>query len=118
MIVSAGIVESCRALAATWEGGVGMWITPLYTGPELTHYISTGVISEGIAQYLPCTDYSGDDPVTHAGDIPGLVDAINTDNPEAGATVEGITALLAYADISNQDWPAAVARMGLTQEAS
>jgi hypothetical protein len=117
MIVSAAIAPTVRALAATWPLGQGMWITPLYTGEELTHYISTGNVPDWILQYLPYTDYSGSEPVVYPGDLEALVTAINTANPEAGATTEGIAALLVGADISTQEWPAAIERIGLTMGA-
>lgn len=45
VIVPAGAVETYRAMAAGLHpAGAGMFITPLYTGAELTHYISTGLI--------------------------------------------------------------------------
>jgi len=44
-IVPAESVETYRAMAAGLHpAGAGMFITPLYTGAELTHYISTGLI--------------------------------------------------------------------------
>ena len=44
-IVPAETVETYRAMAAGLHpAGAGMFITPLYTGEELTHYISTGPI--------------------------------------------------------------------------
>src|SRR5690625_6813750 len=44
-IVPAETVETYRAMAAGLHpAGAGMFITPLYTGEELTHYISTGLI--------------------------------------------------------------------------
>jgi len=116
MIVSAAIAPAVRALAATWPGGAGMFEVPLYTGSDATHYISTGMINGTIADQLPYTDYSGDEPVIHDGDLEALVEAINTDNPEAGATVEQIESLLAGADISTQDWRDAVERLGLKTE--
>lgn len=116
LIVSAAIAPAVRELAATWPGGAGMFEVPLYTGSEVTHYISTGMINGTIAEQLPYTDHSGEEPVTHEGDLEALVEAINADNPEAGATVEQIEALLTGADISTQDWREAVARLNLSTE--
>lgn len=113
MIVAAAIAPQVRALADTWPLGTGMFVVPLYTGAEVTHYISTGMISATIAGWMPYTDTDGTE---YPGDIPALVDAINEDNPEASATVEMITTLLAESDISTEDWPVAIARLGLTQE--
>lgn len=44
-IVPADTVTTYRAMAsALHPAGEGMFTTPLYTGGELTHYISTGLI--------------------------------------------------------------------------
>lgn len=116
LIVPADTVEPIRNLAATWPGGVGMWETPLYTGDTITHYISTGKISAAIAGWMPWHEYEGEILVqSHDGDIPGLVDAINTDNPQANVTEAQINALLTGADISNQPWRLAIARLGLSE---
>ena len=118
LIVSAAIAPSVRGLSDAWPGGIGMFTVPLYTGEEVTHYLSSGMISGVIAEQLPHTDYSGEEPVVIEGDLEALVEAINTDNPSAGATIEGLTAMLSGADISTQDWRDAIARMNLTMEAS
>jgi len=116
LIVSASIAPAVRALADTWPGGQGMFTVPLYTGSDVTHYISTGMINGAIADQLPYTDYSGEEPVEHEGDLEALVEAINSDNPEADATVEQITLLLSGADVSTQEWREAIERLNLTTE--
>ena len=116
LIVSAAIAPSVRGLSDTWPGGIGMFIVPLYTGGAITHYMSSGMLSGAIAERLPHTDYSGEGPAVIDGDLESLVEAINTDNPSANATVEGLTAMLSGADISTQDWRDAIARMNLTME--
>jgi len=118
MIVSSAIAPSVRGLADTWPGGIGMFTVPLYTGEEVTHYLSSGMISGVIAEQLPHTDYSGEAPVVFEGDLEALVEAINTDNPSAEVTVPQLTALLTGADISTQTWQDALNRMNLTMEAS
>lgn len=54
MIVPASIVDLCRALAASFHGGSGMFVTALsQTGqPPATHYISSGLIWEQFAGLL------------------------------------------------------------------
>jgi hypothetical protein len=51
MIVPAALAPTVRDLAATWAGGVGMFITPLcpIDAEDVTHYISTGLIDKEIA---------------------------------------------------------------------
>lgn len=106
LIVQTPIVAQVRAMADTWEGGVGMFRRQVLQGDTLYGYISTGMISAEIADQLPYTSYQGE-PVEHAGNLEALA-------TEIGATVEQIEALLAYADISDQEWPAACERLGLT----
>ena len=52
LIVPAEISEKCRTLAARWPGGIGMFTVPLYTGKNITHYISTGYIKTEVAEIL------------------------------------------------------------------
>lgn len=114
IIIPAPTATDARALAATWPGGVGMWITPLYTGEDVTHYISTGKMSAEIVGWMPWDEYSDGALVQpHSGDVETLVAQINDANPEANVTVEQIEFLLAGTDISNQPWREAVARLGL-----
>lgn len=111
LIVASAVVAQVRALSDTWPSGQGMFVTPLYTGSEITHYISAGMISETIASWMPYTDTQGNE---HEGDLEGLVAAINADNPEAGATVEQLAGLLSFADISTEEPYDAMARLGLS----
>lgn len=54
MIVPSSLVVLCRQLAASFESGAGMWITPLSpTGKApATHYISSGGIWQQFADML------------------------------------------------------------------
>ena len=97
ILVPASVVEECRALASHFPGGEGMFITPVYTGSELTHYISTGYISTVVADTL--------------------------DNPEQFAALAGITTEQAQAlrdgmDVSTESWQAALERIGGALEAT
>lgn len=45
LTVPSTVVELYRdAAGAVHNAGAGMFVTPLYTGSEITHYISTGMI--------------------------------------------------------------------------
>lgn len=53
VIVPAETVQTYRGIAADIHpAGAGMFLTPLYTGEELTHYISTGLIDSEVAPLL------------------------------------------------------------------
>lgn len=97
IIVAAAVVEQARALAAHFPGGEGMLVTPLYTGAELTHYISTGKIEQSVADML-------DNPSAFA-------DAIGADPVQ-------VQAIRDQMDISTGPYQDALARLGLTLEAS
>lgn len=114
MIVPAGVTEECRTMASTWPGGVGMFTVPVYTGDAVTHYMSTGFIDGRVAELMPWTDFTGDEPVRNSGDVPALVDWINTEQPALGVTEEQVTNLLAMCDVSTQPWADALARLGLS----
>jgi hypothetical protein len=136
MIVPTALVETVRALAATWAGGVGMFITPLAPPPEPvvyppapedpdepapyieppappvpTHYISTGLIDAEIAAVMPWTDYNGEESVTHPGNPEALAAMLHEQHPEA--TPEQLEGIIAACDISTQEPYVAAARLGL-----
>jgi hypothetical protein len=136
MIVPAALVETVRELAATWAGGVGMFITPLapplepvvyppapedpdepapYIEPPAppvpTHYISTGLIDAEIAAVMPWTEYGSDEPVTHPGNPEALAAMLHEQHPEA--TPEQLEGIIAACDISTQEPHTAANRMGL-----
>lgn len=110
MIVPADIVSECRTMAATWEGGVGMFTVGLPIGSDSpTHYFSSGMIDQFPATCMPWDDYSSGEPVRHEGDVPALVEFIN--NAGGSATEEQINTIIARVDISNQPWEVAAARV-------
>jgi hypothetical protein len=97
ILVPADNVSAYRQLAAHFPGGSGMFVTPLYTGAALTHYISSGFIDKAVADML-------DDPAAMA--------------QATGATVEQTTALREQMHISTRtDVHAELAELGLTLEA-
>lgn len=64
IIIPAMLTPLARALAeAQSAGGAGMFTTPLYTGAEITHYISSGWIDEAYDAMLPLHEVQ----VTEAG---------------------------------------------------
>lgn len=76
IIVPAAAVETYRALAATWPGGVGMFRTPCYTNAELTHYISSGKIDAQVAALLD--------------DVPAFAQVTGTSVEQAQALRDGM----------------------------
>lgn len=64
IIVTSDDAEKCRALAANWPGGSGMFQVALRTigANEPTHYISTGYIEQSVAAAL-------DDPAAFAEQV-------------------------------------------------
>jgi hypothetical protein len=115
MIVPAALTSTVRDLAATWAGGVGMFITglcPIDAEDETpTHFISTGLIDKDIADVMPWTDYSGEEPVQHAGDPEVLAAMLHEQHPDV--TPEQLEGIIAACDISTQEPYTAAARMGL-----
>jgi hypothetical protein len=97
IICSAAVIAEARALAARFPGGDGMLVTPLYTGEEITHYISTGCIEQSVADML-------DNPSAFAAAI--------------GADPVQVQAIRDQMDISTGPYQDALARLGLTLEAS
>lgn len=97
IICSADVIEQARALAAHFPGGAGMLVTPLYTGAELTHYISTGCIEQSVADML-------DNPAAFAAAI--------------GADPAHVQSIRDQMDISTGPYQDALTQQGLTLEAS
>ena len=99
LIVPVSVVEQVRQLAAMWQGGAGMFVTPLYTGEDVTHYISTGKMDAVVTGWL-------------MGDTAALVTEIHSRGGDT--TVEQIQALIDACDISQENPHEAIARMGLS----
>jgi hypothetical protein len=115
MIVPAALAPTVRDLAATWAGGVGMFITPLCPVDQEdetpTHYISTGLIDKEIADVMPWTDYNGEEPTQNPGNPEALAAMLHEQHPEA--TPEQLEGIIAACDISTQEPHTAANRMGL-----
>lgn len=97
ILAPASVVAECRALAASFPGGEGMFVTPVYTGSEITHYISTGKIEQSVADML-------DNPAQFAAAI--------------GADPAHVQAIRDQMDISTGPYQDALTRLGLTLEPS
>jgi len=106
-IVPAESVETYRAMAAGLHpAGAGMFITPLYTGEELTHYISTGLIDTVFTDVVT-------DPVKFA-------QAAGVSLAEAQALKDGFTYTGVGTEAEDEETPpplhgkAAIAALGLS----
>jgi hypothetical protein len=97
IICHASVITEARALAAHFPGGAGMLVTPLYTDSEVTHYISTGMIDQSVADML-------DDPADFAAVV--------------GADPVQVQAIRDQMDISTEGWEVALSRLGLALEVS
>ena len=115
-IVPATVVDMARAMCVGLAGpaGDGMFTTELSaTGSDpVTHYISSGVISDEMAALLPLTTVNPDGSTTTAPGDPAYVVELAA---QAGitVTVEQVAGLLASVDVSEQAPFAAMERLGL-----
>ena len=115
-IVPATVVDMARAMCVGLAGpaGDGMFTAELSaTGSDpVTHYISSGVISDELAALLPLTTVNPDGTVTTEPGDPAYVVELAA---QAGitVTVDQVTALLSTVDVSDQDGFAALGRAGL-----
>ena len=115
-IVPADVVDMARAMCVGLAGpaGDGMFTTELSaTGSDpVTHYISSGLISDEMAALLPLTTVNPDGTVTTEPGDPVYVVELAA---QAGitVTVEQVTALLSTVDVSEQEPFAALDRAGL-----
>ena len=95
-------------------------MTGLTDGNQITHYISSGIVSDQFAMPLPLTTWAQDEDgawvqVSH---WPGMPEAIAqmaaTLDPPFPLPVEQVAAAFAASDISEQEPFVAMARMGLS----
>ena len=93
-------------MALTGSASEGLFTTLLYPdgGTEPTHAISSGYIAGEFADLLPC----GDSPGNQAALLAML------EGVEFPISAEELTGMLAMIDISEEDGPAALARLGLS----
>ena len=115
-IVPESVAKTARDMCADIAGpdGDGMFTTELSaTGSDpVTHYISSGVISDEMAALLPLTTVNPDGTVTTEPGDPAYVVELAA---KAGiqTTVEQVTGLLSSVDVSDQAPFDAMARLGL-----
>lgn len=133
-------VEKIRKLSETWPGGYGMFLRACtQDGETISHYMSSGMILTDIANILPYTQYLGEEPIYHPGNLPFLVGLVNQhiqsaveqhlniDNPtdeditqaleQLGLeflTEDSATELLSHVDISDQPYEQVMTRLGIT----
>jgi len=122
LIIPSAHVQLARDLAAAIDpvASVGLFMTPLTNGNQITHYISTGIVSEAFAQPLPCTTWAQDEEgawvqVSH---WPGMPEAIaqmaGQLDPPFPLEAAQVAAAFAASDISEQEPFVAMGRMGLS----
>lgn len=124
-LVEAEYVEQFRILASSWPDGAGMFKRECKHNEEtpdnetISYYLSTGFVSESVANILPYTSYSQEEPVYHQGNLHILLPIVNQylldQNPNATPiTEEYATELLSHIDISDQPYQQAMERLNLT----
>ena len=121
MIIPSAHAQLARDLAAAIspENATGMFTTPLTDGQSVTHYISTGIVSEAFAQPLPCTTWAQDEDgawvqTSHSpGDPQAIADIAASLDPPFPVTAAEIEVAFAASDISEQEPFVAMGRMGL-----
>ena len=122
LIIPSAHVQLARDLAAAIDpaGSQGLFMTPLTNGQTVTHYISTGIVSEAFAEPLPCTTWAEDEngawvQVSH---WPGMPEAVaqmaGQLDPPFDVSAAEIEVAFAASDISEQEPFVAMARMGLS----
>jgi len=121
MIIPSAHAQLARDLAAAIspENATGMFTTPLTDGQSVTHYISTGIVSDQFAAPLPCTTWAQDEDgawvqTSHSpGDPQAIADIAASLDPPFPVTVEEIEVAFNASDITAQEPFVAMGRMGL-----
>jgi hypothetical protein len=122
LIIPTAHVQLARDLAAAIDpiASVGLFTTPLTNGQTITHYISTGIVSEAFAMPLPCTTWAQDEDGAwvQTSHWPGMPEAIaqmaGQLDPPFPLPAEQVAAAFAASDISEQEPFVAMGRMGLS----
>lgn len=114
LIVPAAYAPLARALCAglaEGSAGEGMLITPLSPSGEApaTHYISEGMIDDGLAYLLPLKTFVEDGTETTTHGHPDII----AEMANGAATLAQVTGLLAAVDVSEQSPATAIARLKL-----
>ena len=122
LIIPSAHAQLARDLAAAIspENATGMFTTPLTDGQSVTHYISTGIVSDAFAMPLPCTTWAQDEDGawTQVSHWPGMPEAIAqmaaTLDPPFPLEAAQVAAAFAASDITAQEPFVAMGRMGLS----
>ena len=122
LIIPTAHVQLARDLAAAIDpvASVGLFMTALTDGTQVTHYISSGIVSDQFAMPLPCTTWAQDEEgawvqVSHSpGDPQAIADIAAQLDPPFDVSSEQIAAAGAASDISEQEPFVAMGRMGLS----
>lgn len=121
-LIPSAHVQLARDLAAAIspENASGMFNTPLTDGNQITHYISTGIVSDAFAQPLPCTQWAQDEEgawvqTSHSpGDPQAIADIAAQLDPPFDVSAAQIEVAFAASDISEQEPFTAMSRLGLS----
>jgi hypothetical protein len=127
LIIPSAHVQLARDLAAAIDpvASVGLFMTPLTDGNQITHYISTGIVSDAFAQPLPCTtwEWQQSDPeaagawvqTLHSpGDPQAIADIAASLDPPFDVSAAEIEVAFNASDITAQEPFVAMGRLGLT----
>jgi hypothetical protein len=122
LIIPSAHVQLARDLAAAIDpaGSQGLFMTPLTRGQTVTHYISTGIVSDSFAQPLPLTQWAQDEDgawiqVSHSpGDPQAIADIAAQLDPPFEVTLAQIEAAFLASDISEQEPFVAMGRLSLS----
>ena len=122
LIIPTAHVQLARDLAAAIspENASGMFMTALTDGTQITHYISTGIVSDAFAQPLPLTTWEQDEEgawvqVSHSPGMPeAIAEMAASLDPPFNVTAEQIEVAFNASDITAQEPFVAMARLGLS----
>ena len=122
LIIPSAHVQLARDLAAAIDpvASVGLFMTGLTDGNQITHYISSGIVSDAFAQPLPCTTWAKDEEGAwvQTSHWPGMPEAIaqmaGQLDPPFDVSAQQIEVAFNASDISEQEPFVAMARMGLS----
>jgi hypothetical protein len=122
LIIPSAHVQLARDLASAIDpvASVGLFMTPLTNGQSVTHYISSGIVSDQFALPLPLTTWAQDEngAWVQTSHWPGMPEAIAqmaaTLDPPFDVSAQQIEVAFNASDISEQEPFVAMARMGLS----
>ena len=122
LIIPIAHVQLARDLAAAIDpvASVGLFMTPLTNGNQITHYISSGIVSDSFAEPLPCTQWAQDEDnnwvqTSHSpGDPQAIADIAAQLDPPFDVSAAEIEVAFAASDISEQEPFVAMGRLGLS----